>query len=98
MLAYDKRTKQLEIEGYTIPKGREMLKTEKMQAYLAEGIKTSHLPRENRDRLQHYLHTVNKVVNTTKIQQKCNKERAAVKRPMVKLPCNFQFSITFDKV
>ena len=78
MLAYDKRTKQLEIEGYTIPKGKEMLKTERMQAYLTEGIKTSQMPRENRDRLQHYLHTVNKVVNTTKIQQKCNKERAAV--------------------
>ena len=58
MLAYDKRTKQLEIEEYTILKGREMLKTERMQAYLTEGIKTSQIPRENRDRLQHYLHTV----------------------------------------
>ena len=78
MIAYDQRTKQLEIEGYTIPKGKEMLKEERIQAYLAEGIKGSQLPRENRDRLQHYLHTVNKVVNTTKRQQKCDTEKAAV--------------------
>ena len=75
---YDQRSKQLEIKGYAIPKGKEMTKPERMRAYLNEGIKGSPLPRENRDRLQHYLQTMNKAVGQTEWRTAPTKEKAAV--------------------
>lgn len=62
ILEYDQRSEQLEIKGYTIPENQELTKNERIRAYLLEGIKESPLPPENRNRLQHYLQTMNKVV------------------------------------
>jgi hypothetical protein len=75
---YDQRSKQLEIKGYAIPEGKELTKEERMKIYLDEGIKGSPLPRENKDRLQHYLQTINKVVGTKAKQTAHEKEKAAV--------------------
>lgn len=61
ILEYDQRRKQLEIKGYTHPEA-EITKTEKLQAYLSEGIKESPLPQKDRNRLQQYLSGVNKIM------------------------------------
>jgi len=50
-----------------------MTKTEKVQAYLIEGIKESPLSQKIRDRLQHYLQVQNKVVDQVEHQQEIEK-------------------------
>ena len=78
LLEYDRKSKQLEIKGYTIPEEKEMSEVEKTRAYLLEGIKESPLPQENRERLQHYLQVINKVVGSQEKQKACQTEKAAV--------------------
>ena len=78
ILEYDQRDKQLEIKGYAIPKENELTKTEQVRAYLLEGIKESPLPQKNRNRLQHYLQVMNKVVEPKTKQKECGKPKAAV--------------------
>ena len=65
---YNRKIKQLEIKGYTVPKGHRMTRTERLQIYMAEAIKGSKLEDKNRDRLQHYLQAMNraKIVDTEK--------------------------------